>query len=56
LSEGNLTNLDAAIAKVEGEHAEALRWFRDHAGRTMSWQVIKDHADQGARRVTQTKG
>jgi hypothetical protein len=56
LSEGNLTDLDAAIAKVEGEHAEALRWFRDHAGQTVGWREIKDHADQGARLVTQAKG
>jgi putative restriction endonuclease len=55
LSEGNL-DLDAAIAKVEGEHAEALRWFRDRAGQTVSWQEINDHADQGARLVTQAKG
>lgn len=56
MSEENLTDLDAAIARAQGEHAEALRWFRDHAGQTVSWQEIKDHADQGARLVTQAKG
>jgi putative restriction endonuclease len=56
LREVNVTTLDAAIAKVEGEHAEALRWFRDHAGQTVGWQEIKDHADLGARLVTQAKG
>ena len=56
MREGNVTTLDAAIAKVEGEHAEALRWFRDHAGQTVGWREIKDHADLGARLVTQAKG
>ena len=39
--EVNVTTLDAAIAKVEGEHAEPLRWFRDHAGQTVGWQEIR---------------
>ena len=56
MSEGNLTALDAAIAKVEGEHAQALRWFKAHAGQTVGWGEIKSHADQGARLVTQAKG
>jgi putative restriction endonuclease len=56
LSEGNLTDLDAAIAKAQGEHAQALRWFRARAGQTVGWDEIKDHADQGARLVTQAKG
>jgi hypothetical protein len=56
MSEENFTNLDSAIAKAEGEHAEALRWFKDHAGHTVSWQEIKDHADHGPRLVTQAKG
>ena len=56
MREGDVTTLDAAIAKVEGEHAEALRWFRDHAGQTVGWREIKDHANLGARLVTQAKG
>jgi len=56
LREGNVTDLDTAIARVEGEHVEALRWFKDHAGQTASWNEIRAHADQGPRLVTQAKG
>jgi putative restriction endonuclease len=56
MSAGNPTDLEAAIAKVSGEHADALHWFSDHTGQTVGWDEIKDHADQGARLVTQAKG
>jgi hypothetical protein len=49
LREVNVTTLDPAVARLEGEHAQAPRWFRDHAGQTVGWREIKDHADQGRR-------
>jgi hypothetical protein len=51
-----MSDLTAALAKVEGEQAAALRWFHEHAGKAVSWSVIKEHADHGARLVTQPMG
>ena len=51
-----MSDLTVALAKVEGEHAAALSWFRDHRGETISWSEIKDQAEKGARLVTQAKG
>ena len=45
-----------AVAKATGEHALALRWFRDNADRTVSWAEMQAHTDQGARLVNQAKG
>lgn len=50
------TALDAAVGRVAGEHAEALRWFRDHAGETLPWREIYANADHGPRLVNQAKG
>jgi hypothetical protein len=52
MGDGNVSDLDDAIAKVEGQHAEALGWFSDHSGQTVGSE-IKDHVDRGARLVTQ---
>jgi hypothetical protein len=51
-----MPDLNDAVAKATGEHAQALRWFRDHTGRTISWSDIQGHAEQGARLVNQAKG
>jgi hypothetical protein len=51
-----VSDLTSALAKVTGEHAIALDWFKQHAGQTITWTKIKDHADLGARLVTQAKG
>lgn len=50
------SDLSVALAKVEGEHATALRWFLENAGRTVSWFAITANANDGARLVTQAKG
>jgi hypothetical protein len=51
-----MSDLSDAVAKATGEHALALRWFRDNADRTVSWAEMQAHADQGARLVNQAKG
>lgn len=51
-----MSDLTNALAKAEGEHATALRWFVDHKGKTLPWSLIKDHAEKGARLVNQAKG
>jgi len=51
-----MSDLSEALAKVEGEHATALNWFREHRGKTVSWSTIQDHVHKGARLVTQAKG
>jgi hypothetical protein len=51
-----ISDLEAALAKVEGEHLLALQWFQRQAGKIVSWAEITDHADSGARLVTQAKG
>ena len=51
-----MSGLTDALARVEGEHAAALNWFREHRGETVSWAEIKEHADRGARLVNQAKG
>lgn len=51
-----MASLDDALAKTTGEHAHALRWFRDNAGRIVPWSEIQAQADNGARLVTQAKG
>jgi len=51
-----MSDLSEALAKVEGEHATALNWFREHRGKTVSWSTIHDHVHKGARLVTQAKG
>ena len=49
---------DAAIAPdtITGEHAIALKWFRDHTDELVSWSALQDHIAHGARLVTQAKG
>ena len=51
-----MSDLTTAMAKVEGEQAADLRWFQENAGKAVSWSLIKEHADHGARLVTQAKG
>jgi putative restriction endonuclease len=51
-----MPNLSDALGKASGEHAIALRWFRDQTGRTVSWSDIQAYAEKGARLVTQAKG
>ena len=51
-----MSDLDDAVARAIGEHAVALRWFRDRTGSIVSWSDIQAHADQGARLVNQAKG
>ncbi|WP_370197995.1 HNH endonuclease [Bradyrhizobium diazoefficiens] len=51
-----MASLDDALGRTTGEHARALRWFRDNAGRIVPWSEIQAHADNGARLVTQAKG
>jgi hypothetical protein len=51
-----MSELDAALLKATGEHAAALRWFRDQTGKTVSWSEIQAHAERGARLVNQAKG
>jgi putative restriction endonuclease len=51
-----MSDLDDAVAKATGEHALAIRWFRDQTGQTVSWADMQAHADQGARLVNQAKG
>jgi putative restriction endonuclease len=48
--------LTTALAKVEGEHAAALHWFREHASTTVSWATMDDEADRGARLAACAKG
>ena len=43
-----VSDLEAAIAKVEGEHAEALRWFEQHASQTVSWDEIRGPRRSGS--------
>jgi hypothetical protein len=38
------------FGKASGEHAIALRWFRDQTGRTVSWSDIRSYAEKGANR------
>ena len=45
-----------ALSKTKGEHALALRWFRDQTGMTISWSEIQANAEKGARLVNQAKG
>ena len=51
-----MSDLTDALAKVSGQHALALEWFREHAGQTISWSEIKGHAETGVRLVNQAKG
>jgi putative restriction endonuclease len=51
-----MSDLAEALGKVSGEHAVALEWFKEHTGKAVTWAEIKDHADKGARLVTQAKG
>ena len=51
-----MSDLNDAIAKATGEHAQTLRWFGDHTGRTVRWSDIQAHVDQEARLVNQAKG
>ena len=51
-----MSDLNDAVAKATGEHAQALRWFRDHTGQSVSWSSIQAYVDQGARLVNQAKG
>ena len=51
-----MPELNDALAKSTGEHAIALRWFRDQTGRTVNWSTIQAHANNGARLVNQAKG
>ncbi len=51
-----MSDLSDALAKASGEHAIALNWFREQAGKTVTWSEIQAYADKGARLVTQAKG
>jgi len=51
-----MSDLDVAVARTTGEHTAALNWFRDNAGRTVSWPEIQAQAELRTRLVTQAKG
>jgi putative restriction endonuclease len=51
-----MTELNGVIDRLGETHADALRWFDSHAGQTLTWSEIKDHALTGTRLVTQAKG
>ena len=51
-----MSALTTALAKVEGEHAAALHWFREHSGTTVSWSAMDDQADSGVRLAARAKG
>ena len=55
-AESLMSDLREALARVGGEHATALNWFREHRDEAISWSEIKDHVDKGARLVNQAKG
>lgn len=45
-----------AVPDLDADHLEALTWFEERAGQTVSWTELKAHADDGARLVNQAKG
>jgi hypothetical protein len=51
-----MSQLTQTVAKAQGEHRQALQWFAENAGKTISWSVIKAQADNGFRLVNQAKG
>ena len=51
-----MSALTTALAKVEGEHAATLHWFREHSGTTVSWSIMDDQADSGVRLAARAKG
>jgi putative restriction endonuclease len=54
--EARISALTTALAKVEGEHAVALQWFREHSGTTVSWSTMDDEAKRGVRLAARAKG
>lgn len=51
-----MSELSDVLARVNGEHEVALRWFLENTGRTVTWSEMKAYADKGARLVNQAKG
>jgi putative restriction endonuclease len=51
-----MSALTTALSKVEGRHAAALNWFREHAGLTVPWSTMDDEAEKGVRLAARAKG
>lgn len=51
-----MSEVDAAIAGVTGEHRAALEWFRANKGRMVPWAEIKASRDAGVGLVNSAKG
>lgn len=51
-----MSDLEDALAQITGEHAIALRWFREQAGKIVSWSDIQEYSNSSARLVNQAKG
>lgn len=51
-----MPSISEALTGVEGQHLEALQWFADNRGRTVTWKEIANHADNGARLSGAAKG
>lgn len=44
------------IEHLTRDHNEALAWFDQHTGQTVTWKAMQDHTEEGARLVNQAKG
>lgn len=51
-----MQSISEALAKVEGQHLEALQWFASNRSRTVTWKEIRSHAENGARLSGAAKG
>lgn len=45
-----------AAPHLNADHLEALTWFENRTGETVTWAELKDYAKDGARLVNQAKG
>ena len=51
-----MADIDHALAKVTGEHRAALEWFREHAGREVTWSAIETAGKSGPLLASRPKG
>lgn len=51
-----MSDLSDSIANINGEHREALMWFKDKAGEVVPWKEIAKHAETGPRLANLAKG